>query len=126
MPVADGQAASSRTEQTEAETRRVVYVFGADSDNALRTGLKEIQAGVLFSVTNPPPSERQPALAIGICKTRDDSLQTFHAWAKQAAVPALPVEVRNAAALIGPLSLPERPGCGYCAYARLVAAAAGG
>ena len=59
MPVADGQAAPSRTEQIEAETRRVVYVFGADSDNRLCTGLKEIQAGVLF-FANTPPSEKLP------------------------------------------------------------------
>ncbi len=48
----------------------------------------------------------------------------FAAWARAVGLPALSVVLEAHQALIGPLALSRRPGCGYCAWARRLAAAA--
>src|SRR5262245_3576026 len=107
--------------------QKVIYVFSARTNRALDRALKEAFDRVFFFPGAPPVSPKKPDLVIGICEQCDDrSLRAFHEWTHLAAVPALRVEVGTEWASIGPLSLPGRPGCGYCAYARLTAAAAGG
>jgi len=112
-------------EQTDSALQGVIYILGARADGAFSSALKETFPGVVFFPDTPPPSVQNPHLAIAICDRCDDrSQREFHAWAGRAAVPALRVELRGEAALIGPVSLPDRAGCGYCAYARLTAASA--
>jgi len=64
-------------------------------------------------------------LVIGICEGSDiHQLQAFTKWAHAARAPALWVELKGNEALIGPLAIPGRAGCGRCAFERLTAATA--
>ena len=114
-----------RSEQTDSVARSITYVFGARANGILGRALKETCDRIVFFPDTRPTSPKNPDLAIGICERCDDpSLAKFHAWAHSAAVPALRVEIGAEWAVIGPLSLSGRAGCGHCAYARLTAAAA--
>jgi ribosomal protein S12 methylthiotransferase accessory factor len=120
-----GKPAQPRSESADSALRSTIYVFGARANGTFGRALKETCDRIVFFQDARPTFAKTPDLAIGICERCDDpSLSTFHAWAHSAAVPALRVEVGAEWALIGPLSLSGRPGCGYCAYARLTAAAA--
>jgi len=48
----------------------------------------------------------------------------FDLWARSKGIPALSVQTGINEVIIGPLALPERCGCGYCAHARMIAASA--
>lgn len=68
---------------------------------------------------------RDPAadLAVGVSTIGDeDGQRAFAAWAQNAGVPALGVVLGIGEALIGPLALPGRAGCGRCAWERRIAA----
>lgn len=80
-----------------------IHIFGLGPEDALSLVLREAFDKVLFF-----PDKTLPLL-----KSAHD-----------AKIPALSVEVRNDAFLIGPLTLPARPGCGWCAFERLTAASA--
>jgi ribosomal protein S12 methylthiotransferase accessory factor len=68
---------------------------------------------------------RSVRVAIGVYAI-DDSCRTteFARWAQSAAVPVVTVGLGPRRALIGPLTIPGRPGCGHCAHQRMRAAAA--
>ena len=62
-------------------------------------------------------------LAIGVHRDGDAAAaDAFGAWARRVRVPALAVCLAAAEAIIGPVSLPERAGCGRCARMRMTAA----
>lgn len=94
-----------------------IYVVGLGPEDALSQVLRKAFDKVLFfpDKTLPPG---KPDLAVGVCV----GSQTFFKWAHDAEIPALSVEIRNDAGVIGPLTLSARPGCGWCAYERLTAA----
>ena len=75
----------------------------------------------LLTVGLPPSAD----LAIGVHYEGDHhAADTFEAWALSVGVPALSVRLEASEPIIGPLALPGRAGCGYCARARMTAAAA--
>jgi ribosomal protein S12 methylthiotransferase accessory factor len=100
-----------------------IFVFGARPEDGLWLSLKAF-AGTQF-VLDPAASLTKADLAVGI---RDDvnerALHAFTRSAFDAGVPALCVQLRQIDVLIGPLTLPGRPGCGNCALERLRAASA--
>jgi ribosomal protein S12 methylthiotransferase accessory factor len=64
-------------------------------------------------------------LVIGVHREGErDAAERFDAWAQRTGVPALSVRLGAAEAVIGPLAVPGRAGCGACARARMVAAEA--
>ena len=81
----------------------IIHVIGLGPEDALSLVLREAFDELLFF-----PDKTLPLL-----KSAHD-----------AKIPALNVEIRNDAVLIGPLTLKGRPGCGWCALERLTAALA--
>lgn len=80
-----------------------IHVIGLGPEDALSLVLREAFDEVLFFPDKTLPFIKQ---------------------AHDAEIPALSVETRNDAVLVGPLTLPNRPGCGWCAIERLTAALA--
>src|SRR6185295_14192912 len=104
-----------------------VLVIGAHSEEAFgRSFAKAFGAAARFlSDLSEPGSGPQAGLAVGVGLAGDaEEQRTFAAQAHQAKVPALGVVLGTREALIGPLALPGRPGCGRCAWERMTAAAA--
>jgi ribosomal protein S12 methylthiotransferase accessory factor len=101
----------------------IIQVFGLGPEDALSLVLREAFDKVLFfpDKTLPPT---KPEIAVGVCAGRKDELQSFIKWAHDVEIPALNVEIRNDAGVIGPLTISNRPGCGWCAFERLTAASA--
>lgn len=87
-----------------------------------------------FSFPLPPPEAAastpidtgpMPGLAIGLFPLAERvAYREFERTARGAQIPALSVAVEDDATLIGPLTLPTIPGCGYCARLRMIAATA--
>src|SRR5215510_50798 len=100
-----------------------IQVVGAGPQDAIGVALREAFENVLFVPGKALPSQKSD-LVIGLSSRTDDGLQSLIKWANDAEVPALCVDIRDDAALIGPLTLSGRAGCGRCAFARLTAAAA--
>lgn len=100
-----------------------IYVIGLGPEDALSLVLRKAFDKVLFfpDKTLPPI---KPDIAVGVYAGGNEGLQSFVKWAYGAEVPALSVEIRNDAGVIGPLTLAARPGCGWCAFERLTAASA--
>lgn len=66
-------------------------------------------------------------LALGVYASDDgDRLGAFAAWAYSTDVPVIAIGIAARRALVGPLTIPGRVGCGHCAAERMRAAAAGG
>ena len=107
-----------------ARGSNIIHVVGLGPEDALSLVLREVFDKVLFFPDKTLPSTK-PDLAVGGFSGHDnESLQSFVKWAYDAQVPALNVEIRDDAVLIGPLTLSARPGCGWCAFERLTAALA--
>ncbi len=100
-----------------------LYVIGLGPEGALSSVLRKAFDTVLFFPDKTLPPEK-PDIAVGIYAGSTEGLQSFLKWAHEAEIPALSVEIRNDAGVIGPLTLPARPGCGWCAFERLTAASA--
>ncbi|HEY0762381.1 MAG TPA: YcaO-like family protein [Pyrinomonadaceae bacterium] len=102
----------------------VVHVVGLGPEDALSLVLrKAFDTGLFFPDKTFPTTK--PDLAVGVCTGGNyEGRQSFVKWAYDADVPALSVEIRDDAFLIGPLTLSGRPGCGWCACERLTAALA--
>lgn len=100
-----------------------LYVIGLGPEDALSLVLRKAFDRVLFfpDKTLPPI---KPDIAVGVYAGGNEGLQSFVKWAYEAEVPALSVEIRNDAGVIGPLTLSARPGCGWCAFERLTSASA--
>ena len=100
-----------------------IHVVGLGPEDALSSVLRKALDSVLFfpDKTLPPT---KPDIAIGFYAGSNEGLQSFVKWAHDAEIPALNVEIRNDAGVIGPLTLSGRPGCGWCAFERLTAALA--
>ena len=81
---------------------------------------------VIYRLEFPERGETLPAfLAIGVFLPTDSGRATkLAAWSQPAMMPVLGVAVDSRTALIGPLTIPARVGCGHCAQARIQAAAA--
>ena len=98
-----------------------ICVVGLGPEDALSLVLRKAFDEVLFFPdTTLPPIKAD--IAVGIYAGSNEGLQSFIKWAYEAEVPALNVEIRNDADVIGPLTLSDRPGCGWCAFERLTAA----
>jgi ribosomal protein S12 methylthiotransferase accessory factor len=103
-------------------------VFGVRSGDRFGLALR-IALGESVTFQDELPEGEPPlglAFAIHVCHAADsaDDDAEFDAWAWAAALPSLRVQVRPAEALVGPLVLPGRAGCGFCARRRMAAAAA--
>ncbi|HET6979998.1 MAG TPA: TOMM precursor leader peptide-binding protein [Pyrinomonadaceae bacterium] len=93
-------------------------------EDALSQVLREAFQQVLFFPDKTLPATKSD-LTIGVFAAGNyEARQSFLKWAYDAEVPALSVEPGNDAALIGPLTLSGRPGCGWCAFERIQAALA--
>ncbi|HEX7841186.1 MAG TPA: TOMM precursor leader peptide-binding protein, partial [Kofleriaceae bacterium] len=109
-----------------------VLISGIAADHALGrvlTGAFGASARFLPELPTADRCSCSADLAIGVHHEADHSAaDTFYAWARTACVPTLGVRLGAAEAIIGPLALPGRAGCGHCARARIAAAeaAAGG
>ncbi|MBC6449954.1 YcaO-like family protein [Actinokineospora xionganensis] len=68
----------------------------------------------------PPPTAR---LAIHVAVDEED-LTPFGRWARTARLPAVALTFDGDRVLVGPLSVPGRPGCAECARRRILAAKA--
>ena len=105
------------------DCRRRICVYGTGAGETLGRALRKQFDGVTFlsSLTPSPPYNTD--LAIGIFHASEiRQSQEFHRWARQIGAPAMWLDTGAAAVSIGPVSLPGRPGCGYCACVRLLAA----
>ena len=102
-----------------------IHIIGVRPEDTLGLILKKAFRRTRFFL-NPPTVQTEIAdLAIGIFEGRDEQgVQAFAGWAQTLGVSALGVELREDQALIGPLALPGRAGCGRCAFERMAAAAA--
>lgn len=106
---------------------RMILISGVAADGALGAALAgAFGASARFVSDLPAVDLDLPAdLAIGVHRGDDlDAARRFDAWAMAARVPALGVRLDAAEAIIGPLALPGRPGCGHCARLRMQAAQA--
>jgi ribosomal protein S12 methylthiotransferase accessory factor len=81
---------------------------------------------VRFFQAPPATSLRNQAdIAVGFFAGADHRRRcVFERWVHRRAIPSLIVASDAARVLIGPLSLPERAGCGHCAHERIRAASA--
>lgn len=114
-----------RSNESSSPRPSTLYIIGARPGDALELTLKKAFGGARFSPHLPTSPLKTADLTIGICEGSDiHQLQAFAEWAHAAKVPALWVELRGNEALIGPLAIPGRAGCGRCAFERLTAAAA--
>jgi ribosomal protein S12 methylthiotransferase accessory factor len=104
---------------------RLLLIFGARCDDALGLELRKAFGAATCFVEALSDSDTSPSahLAIGV-RAKEDEGRAFDKWAQRRRIPALTVELWAGEALIGPLALPGRAGCGHCASARLTAAAA--
>jgi ribosomal protein S12 methylthiotransferase accessory factor len=103
-----------------------IRIIGARPEDALGRRLKKAfgDAAVFSSLASPPT--KTVDLAIGIFKGSDhQALLAFAERAHVAGGVSLCVQLRESEVLIGPLALPNRAGCGRCAFERMTAAAAG-
>lgn len=100
-----------------------IHVVGLGPEDALSLVLRKAFDEVLFFPDKTLPTTKSH-LAVGFYAGSDEGLQSFLKWARDVEVPTLNVEVRNDAGVIGPITLPGRPGCGWCAFERLTAALA--
>ncbi len=101
-----------------------IHVVGLGPEDALSTVLREAFDEVLFFPDKTLPHSKTD---IAICFSGDCDdrcLQSFLTAARDADTPALCIEFRNDATLIGPVTLSARPGCGWCAFERQTAALA--
>ena len=100
-------------------------VCGALSDSALELMLRDAFGSAAKFVPEFSKFNVDSDLVIGIHEQgAEDGREAFEVWAATAGIPALGVELRSCEALIGPLALPKRAGCGRCARARIAAASA--
>jgi ribosomal protein S12 methylthiotransferase accessory factor len=77
-----------------------------------------------LSDTTEVGKEHRYAFAIGAHRFDDrEGRRSFGLWAWSSGTPALHVRLDGPEVLVGPLALPGLAGCGYCAWARIFAAA---
>jgi ribosomal protein S12 methylthiotransferase accessory factor len=102
---------------------KFILVTGTFGTDPLLRKLKKAFPAVHLLSDLAAPESQTAELAIGIFERGAFHKQTeFAKWAHLASVPALSVELAPFEALIGPLALPGRAGCGRCALERMVAA----
>lgn len=107
-----------------AKGPKTVHVFGAGPEDAIGLALKKASDSFVFFPQQALP-DQTPDLIISIVPGCDDErLLSFTKWAHDSKKPAFRVDIRNDTALIGPLTLADRAGCGHCAFERLTAATA--
>jgi hypothetical protein len=107
-----------------AKGSNTVHVYGAGPEDAIGLALRETSQIVRFFPAQALPTQT-PDLVICISPRCDnEGMQSFTRWAHDTKTPLFHVCIRNDAALIGPLTLPDKAGCGNCAFERLAAAAA--
>ncbi len=104
---------------------QIIHIVGVKPESAVGLALREaFDNKVLFFPHKAFPTQKSD-LVIGVCAECDDhGLQSFTKWAHDADIPSLCVELRSDVALIGPLTLSGRAGCGRCAFGRMTAALA--
>lgn len=101
-----------------------VHVYGAGPEDAIGLALRKTSQIVLFFPPQALPTQT-PDLVVCISPRCDDEdVQSFTRWAHDTKIPSFHVCIRNDTALIGPLTLSDKAGCGHCAFERLAAAAA--
>ena len=122
-----GKRARRRIGRPASRTPTTLVFVGASLEDALGSRLKKAFAEARCFPDLGGPEINGADLALGIFKASDNHRpQAFAAWAHAAGVPALCVELGENEALIGPLGLPGRAGCGRCASERMAAAFAAG
>lgn len=119
-----GKRTPGRSGQSASRGSSTIHIVGARPEDALGLILKKAFDGARFFHHLPTSPLKTADLAIGIFEADNHQLQAFIKWAFAGEVSSLCVELRASEALIGPLTLPGRPGCGLCGLARLKAAAA--
>ena len=99
-----------------------IQVAGVEPEDIFGRILREAFDKVLF-LPDKVVLDQRSDLAVGIFEESDDQL-LFTKSAHDAEIPALCVDLRSDAVLIGPLTLAGRSGCGRCAFERRLAALA--
>jgi ribosomal protein S12 methylthiotransferase accessory factor len=100
-----------------------ILIIGTRCEDALVRRLKKDLRGARWFADVGAVSNERADLAIGLFEAGDNrTLTAFAKWAQVAGVAALCVELGQYEAIIGPLALPGRPGCGRCAFERMNAA----
>jgi ribosomal protein S12 methylthiotransferase accessory factor len=100
-----------------------ILIIGIRLEDSLARLLKKAFPAARFLADLSALDGQTAELAIGIFEHGDHHRQTgFAKWANLANVPALSVQLDQFEALIGPLALPGRAGCGRCALERMAAA----
>lgn len=104
---------------------QIIHIVGVKPEDTVGLALKEaFDDHVLFFPHKAFPTQKSD-LVVAICTECDDQeLLSFTKWAHDASIPSLCVDFRSDVALIGPLTLSGRAGCGHCAFARTTAARA--
>lgn len=119
-----GRQESTRT--TESLPAATLLVFGDQAGTALLPRLHKAFPSQLRFLNHLPHRglQTRPELVVGIYRSGNATgLRAFSGWACSVKLSALSVEIGANEAVIGPLVLPMRAGCGHCARERMLAAA---
>lgn len=120
-----GKRAPRRPDRAAPHAPTIIHVVGARPEDPLGLTLRRAFGGARFFPGPSAPHDETAALAVGIFAAGDTlGPRAFAERARAARVPALSVGLREDEALVGPLALPDRAGCGRCAFERMTAAAA--
>lgn len=120
-----GKRALRRSSQFSSRGPTTIHILGVRPEDALGRRLKKAFEGAQFFPGSATSNVKAADLAIGVFEGSDNhGLQAFAECAQAAGVVSLCVELREHEALIGPLALPGRAGCGRCAFERMTAASA--
>ncbi len=103
-----------------------IVVVGARPEDALAVRLRKAFAGAVFYPDLSAVEVQAAGLAIGIFEGSDEqSITGFAKWVHGTDAAGLSVMLGEHEVLIGPVSMAVRPGCGRCAWERMVAASDG-
>jgi ribosomal protein S12 methylthiotransferase accessory factor len=119
---------SSATDAVSVPASASLLVIGAQFEAAMKPFFwRAFSARARFITSLPPPPVNESLAHLVLWVTADpdsNTRRTFDVWVQGAGIPGLGVELRENQAVIGPLALPQRAGCGQCAGQRTIAARA--
>jgi ribosomal protein S12 methylthiotransferase accessory factor len=120
-------ASESAAWEPRSHTPPSLLISGIAADSALGQALTGAFGASVRVLPDLFAADLRSSADLAICVHHEGdhhTADTFEAWALSVRVPALRVRLGASEAIIGPLALPGRAGCGYCARARMAAAVA--
>lgn len=130
-PSGRNQPARPRPARPSSTAPVVSLVVIGTVPEAVRAALGDAAGGWVWFLSDPadlpdPDPATAPELVLAVHPLDADvEHETAVAWARAAGVPALSLALEPDATLVGPLTIPNRPGCGQCGRRRMRAASAG-